>query len=100
MDMAPTATVARPEPAPAGMRDRPPIGHTRGHVASRGYRDCGCGRDDCRAAFAALAETTHPIRRAALRNELVERHLGLARAITGRYHRPGPGFDDVAQVAA
>jgi RNA polymerase sigma-B factor len=30
----------------------------------------------------------------------VERHLGLARAIAGRYRRPGAGFDDIAQVAA
>jgi hypothetical protein len=45
--------------------------------------DCLCHHDDCTERFATLAATTDPARRAALRNELVEAHLDLARMIEG-----------------
>jgi RNA polymerase sigma-B factor len=65
-----------------------------------GPRDCGCGRTSCRDDFATLATTVHPAARALLRNRLVERHLDLAYSLAGRYWWPGPGFEDLRQVAA
>jgi RNA polymerase sigma-B factor len=54
----------------------------------------------CRDEFAALAATTEPAARAALRDRIVKAHLGLAYAIAGRYRRLGPGFEDIRQTAA
>lgn len=62
--------------------------------------DCLCHHDDCTERFAALAATTDPVRRAALRNELVEAHLDLARAIAWRFRGRGVPYEDLAQTAA
>jgi RNA polymerase sigma-B factor len=61
---------------------------------------CLCHRDDCTDRFAALAATTDPARRTALRNELVEAHLALARSIAGRFRGRGVPSEDLAQIAA
>ncbi len=89
-----TASVVVSEPgsrAPADRSTRRPHG---------GRYDCGCGRGRCHDEFAALAATTDPPTRAVRRDRLVEAHLQLAYGIAGRYRRPGPGLDDLRQVAA
>ncbi len=65
-----------------------------------GRYDCGCGHPGCHDEFAALAATTDPCGRTARRDRLIEAHLHLAYAIAGHYDRPGPGLDDIRQVAA
>lgn len=62
--------------------------------------DCFCHHDDCDERFAALAAATHPARRTAIRNELVEAHLDLALAIAARFRGRGVPSEDLAQIAA
>jgi RNA polymerase sigma-B factor len=95
MDMTSIAVAVQPEAA------RRIAGTPRGRPrAGLGRRDCSCTRPDCHDRFAALAATTSPRRRAALRNQLVEQHLPLARSIIARYRRSGVGVEDISQVAA
>jgi RNA polymerase sigma-B factor len=47
-----------------------------------------------------MAATTDPAARTALRDRLVAVHLGLAYGIAARYHRSGPGSEDIRQVVA
>lgn len=51
--------------------------------------------DDERALFVEFAKT----RNRALRNQLVERHMGLAAHVARRFGRRGPSDDDLRQVA-
>lgn len=53
-------------------------------------------RSDMRAAFAEFASTRDP----ALRDELVEAHLGLAHHLARRFLNRGEAYDDLAQVGA
>ncbi len=53
-------------------------------------------RKELRAKFAELAETGDP----ALRDELVEAHLGLARYLARRFANRGEPLDDLVQVAS
>src|SRR5690242_7088647 len=74
-----------------------PVAERRPHG---GPRDCGCGLASCHDDFAALAATAQPAARTLLRNRLIERHIELAYSLAGRYWWPGPGYDDLRQVAA
>jgi len=84
----------QPGTAPGGRRGPVP-GRSHG-----GPRDCGCGRTGCHDDFAALATTVDAVARGLLRDRLIERHLDLAYGLAGRYWWPGPGFEDLRQVAA
>jgi RNA polymerase sigma-B factor len=65
-----------------------------------GWQDCGCRRTDCHDEFMALASTSDSRARIAARDQLIESHLELAYSIARHYHRPGPGSEDIRQVAA
>src|SRR3954454_18027684 len=62
-----------------------------GHVEHEGPRE----RADEDALFREFRET----RSRRLRNELVERHMGLAAHVARRFGRRGPSDDDLRQVA-
>jgi RNA polymerase sigma-B factor len=94
--MTASVMVQRHEPGTVRVANEGP-GPARPHG---GPGDCGCGRAECHDQFVALAATTDPAVRTALRDRLIEAHLDLAYAIAGRYLRPEPGFDDIRQVAA
>ena len=57
--------------------------------------DAAQANDDENALFTEFART----RDRRLRNELVERHMGLAAHVARRFGRRGPGADDLRQVA-
>jgi RNA polymerase sigma-B factor len=61
--------------------------------------ECFCHHDNCAERFSALAAAGAD-RRTKLRNERVEAHLELARAIASRFRGRGVPFDDLAQIAA
>ena len=66
-----------------------PCFSSRYAVADGGSRDCGFHRAGCHEDFAALAATTDPAVRAALRDRSIEVRLDLAYGIASRYSHTG-----------
>jgi RNA polymerase sigma-B factor len=95
-----TASVVVNEGHTTQPGEQPTVGGCITGRAHGGRHDCCCGRADCREEFMALAAVSDPRTRSATRDRLIESHLDLAYRIARHYRRPGPGFEDIRQVAA
>jgi RNA polymerase sigma-B factor len=101
-DMTASVLVHRPVPEDSERQRNQQSADGRSSTGREhgGRQDCGCRRANCHDEFTTLAFTSDPQARTATRNRLIEAHLELAYSIARHYHRPGPGFEDIRQVAA